>query len=290
MNTRNRPGFTLIELLVVIAIIALLLSIMAPSLKNAREQGKRAVCLANLKGIGTSIFLYANNNDDKLIPGDSRVSWDAWGEVTEESTCANPTPKGGFRQVNLGHLMASEELIPLPSSSEHVFFCPSAKAPNGRKANEEFEDQWGKNRGHAATSYMFNNSLDGFDSYVQGEGTDTAVLSHKEVIQYLLNDGSAHSFKNKPLIYDVSRGPQRLQDVSKSYGVCFPSKLLHEWLAENRVNMTEARAFLDDPVGWTDNEKVPVAEISLANISNTALVSDVVGVWGTPEVRRPRRG
>jgi len=59
-------GFTLIELLVVIAIIALLISILLPSLSRARELSKRLVCGSNLKGIGTSCKVYAN---------DHRESW-----------------------------------------------------------------------------------------------------------------------------------------------------------------------------------------------------------------------
>jgi prepilin-type N-terminal cleavage/methylation domain-containing protein len=65
---RRRNGFTLIELLVVIAIIALLISILMPSLASARAQAKASVCLANLKRLGTGMALYVTTHDDKLPP------------------------------------------------------------------------------------------------------------------------------------------------------------------------------------------------------------------------------
>ena len=58
----KRKGFTLIELLVVVAIIALLISILLPSLSRARELAKRAVCSSNLRGIGQGMHIYANDN------------------------------------------------------------------------------------------------------------------------------------------------------------------------------------------------------------------------------------
>ena len=61
---RRTKGFTLIELLVVIAIIALLVSILLPSLNRARELAKRAMCAANLNGIGKAMALYLNENND----------------------------------------------------------------------------------------------------------------------------------------------------------------------------------------------------------------------------------
>lgn len=64
-------GFTLIELLVVIAIIAVLMAILMPVLNRAKEQGKRATCLNNLKQLTLTWILYADYNDDKLVCGDS---------------------------------------------------------------------------------------------------------------------------------------------------------------------------------------------------------------------------
>ncbi len=68
-KARASRGFTLIELLVVVAIIALLISILLPSLARARELSKRTVCAANMKGIGTGFAAYATGNqDDWPIP------------------------------------------------------------------------------------------------------------------------------------------------------------------------------------------------------------------------------
>jgi len=63
MKRKRRLAFTLIELLVVVAIIALLISILLPSLSRARELSKRTVCLANQRGIGQGCHIYAQDGD-----------------------------------------------------------------------------------------------------------------------------------------------------------------------------------------------------------------------------------
>jgi len=79
------PAFTLIELLVVVAIIALLISILLPSLGRARQQSLATRCLANLSSIGKGLVVYQTDNDNFVVPsynmtgnGSSPQTVDGW--------------------------------------------------------------------------------------------------------------------------------------------------------------------------------------------------------------------
>jgi len=67
MNLRR--AFTLIELLVVVAIIALLIAILQPSLGQAREATRRAICASNLHQLGALVTTYAASNRTELPRG-----------------------------------------------------------------------------------------------------------------------------------------------------------------------------------------------------------------------------
>jgi len=286
MQLRKTLAFTLIELLVVISVISLLMAILLPSLGKAREQARRAACMANLRSIGQSIFIYAHDNDGRLVPGDWRVSWDVWGPVAEYPKGCRVPPVLESGQVNLGHLIDSG-IPPMPSGNNHVFFCPSGRTPDGNKCHEGFVQRGDAGGRITAASYMYNNALDGFDGFVQ-DG-QLAVLSHKDKINFLRGDGSVATFNVKSLEFDAGEGPELLQEVSNRYGVCFPTLMLHRWLIRGEVNPDEAREYLGNPQGWADSHCTLINDpacravsepVLLASVSRESLACDVVGVWG----------
>lgn len=106
-------GFTLIELLVVISIIALLLSVLMPSLQKARKQAQKIVCTSTLKNLGLATYLYIEDNEDYFPAVEKGWSF-SWYGVLAPYVSANKEDLG----PNLG------------KGGKNVFVCPSSKHPN----------------------------------------------------------------------------------------------------------------------------------------------------------------
>lgn len=83
----TQGAFTLIELLVVISVIVLLIALLIPALRAAKEQGQRAVCLSNLRQLTLAWIAYAEDHDGGLVDG---RGW-FHGVAPSEST----DPRGG---------------------------------------------------------------------------------------------------------------------------------------------------------------------------------------------------
>lgn len=63
----KKRGFTLVELVVVVAIIAMLVALLVPSLARARCRVKQVLCMSNMRGIGTALLIYVQNNEDYFL-------------------------------------------------------------------------------------------------------------------------------------------------------------------------------------------------------------------------------
>ena len=156
MNRRRSTyGFTLIELLVVVSIIALLVSILLPSLARARELAKRAVCSANLRSLGTASHIYGTEYGGYIpfgagwpyfltsLHGPWGVLFDAgifddWGAqdqteramsgVADQMFC--PSQRNGkFLQRKRGQLLADELNPTARSSYQGRYFFPPGNSP-----------------------------------------------------------------------------------------------------------------------------------------------------------------
>ncbi len=121
----KKKGFTLIELLIVIAILALLLTILLPTLNSAREQGKRAVCLSNVRSLFTLWNMYCSDNGGKMpdawalsvnIRGEPPADTYSWVYSPREDATRSVQEKA----IRLGKLFKYANFV-------NIYKCPTAE-------------------------------------------------------------------------------------------------------------------------------------------------------------------
>ncbi|MBS1370216.1 MAG: prepilin-type N-terminal cleavage/methylation domain-containing protein [Lentisphaeria bacterium] len=136
---RNRDEFTLIELLVVIAIIAILAAMLLPALNQARERGKSAKCLGNIRQLGQGFILYADANSGYFPPFQAHVDGAGGNTVSKHYNwwLAHVMLQLGMITENTANISGQ--------AARGVFDCPSNPCP---------KDNYG-----AGTNYAYNQEL-----------------------------------------------------------------------------------------------------------------------------------
>lgn len=202
MSTNKKAiknGFTLIELLVVVAIIALLLAVIAPALRKAKESARKTVCTSNVRQLAMAFGLYEEANDQKF-PSASTP-----GASDDQNSIFTYSKWGGNRGMEQGYGSPDRLLNPYvgvngnleystADASLGVYLCPSDRGGYG--------GAWGNAGGkdrlptlHYWLGYSYNYNSDGLSSSAKLGLWGKRVSNIRAPFSVILvSDGSMASF------------------------------------------------------------------------------------------------
>ena len=213
-NIRNSRAFTLIELLVVISIIAILMAIMMPALRRAREQARMSICKSNLRQISTAVTIYAVDNSGRFPPsilldkGQSHYLYPGFLTVNPAEYWTNhplPSPKERTLSTYLGSLVADGS----------IFFCPLSPQRDKEVITAIYDDPFGGKGTYVCSYGMF------WGGYEFKDSNGNTVFNGPKGIA-----SSSNSILCSDIVFEV-RGDMQTTHQSQMGGV--PSGSAGQW-------------------------------------------------------------
>lgn len=224
----EKVKFTLIELIIVIAVVGVLMSILMPSLRNAKHRAHIAVDLSNHKQIYLAMLAYASQNNNRIIVPNDVYS----GRATPSWRSYVGGTRNFLKVKHIGHLYIENYL-----TNHQVFYCPSARGQKKYRHHTGTDGKWMTNSGRDGNRPYSSYSVN-YAKYPQAYETDhlliddqmSSIITNKNVFRT--------STSHAPLIYG------EIIDEPALHGNMFPltnldgsGKIYRSSILETQLNL-----------------------------------------------------
>jgi prepilin-type N-terminal cleavage/methylation domain-containing protein len=235
----KRNFFTLLELIIVIAIIGILVSILLPSLRGAREKSLAAVCLSNQKQLSRGSILQTKENNGWMIRGAIERNANKahkYNPYIKSFTAYEISPYLGVAYEDIQYAKNNEpdELTEVFMNND-VYQCPSFDGPDMSTTLSgislhylvnatRFEDQWTDwghdikeigGAGKGDNKKADGSPTSGYESKeflgLAGKPNETALFAEFRPNYFTVTDNRRNSFQNHNIT--------KLEDLPTKYGV-----------------------------------------------------------------------